>query len=59
MLIDTQAIQSAATLTAPTDAMPKDDPGAAAARWISIATAILAITAVLLASGLGVLLNLS
>jgi hypothetical protein len=58
MLIDTQAIQSAATLTAPTDAMPKDDPGAAA-RWISIATAILAITAVLLASGLGVLLNLS
>jgi hypothetical protein len=59
MLIDTQAIQAAATLSAPMGALPKADSGAAAARWISIGTTILAVSGVLLASGLAVVLNLS
>ena len=59
MWIDTQTIQPATTLTASTGAMPEQDLDAPAARWVPIATAVLAGIAVVLACGLAVAMNLS
>ncbi len=59
MQVEAQTIQSAATLSAATEAMPKQDLEASAARWVPIATGLLTIIAVLLASGLAVVMNLS
>ena len=65
MRIDTQTIQSLAvqpiaTSRSASDAMPRSAFASRAARWLSIAATVLATTtAVLLACGLAVMLNLS
>jgi hypothetical protein len=57
MRIDTPTIQPIVT---PAGAMPASALGARPARWIQIVATILAtITAILLASGLAVVMNLS
>jgi hypothetical protein len=57
MRIDTQTIRPVATLDATTGAMP--EPGARAMRWAAVAATVATITAVLLACGLAVVMNLS
>jgi hypothetical protein len=60
MRIDTSAIQTIAAQRAPSDAMPEHAFGGRAARWVPLVATVLATTtAVLLASGLAVVLNLS
>jgi hypothetical protein len=60
MRIDMQTIQPMALPGAATEALPEPVFGARARRWISLAATVLATTtAVLLASGLAVVMNLS
>ena len=60
MRIDMQTIQPMALPGAATEALPEPLLGARARRWISLAATVLATTtAVLLASGLAVVMNLS
>jgi hypothetical protein len=60
MRIDMQTIQPMALPGAATDALPEQVLGARALRWISLAATVLPTTAaVLLASGLAVVMNLS
>jgi hypothetical protein len=60
MRTNTQTIRPMAIPGAATDARPEQVLGAGALRWISIAATILATTtAVLLASGLAIVMNLS
>jgi len=60
MRIDAPTIQPIALPGAPTETLPEQLFGTRALRWISLAATILATTsAVLLASGLAVVMNLS
>jgi hypothetical protein len=60
MRTDTRTIQPTTTLSAPSDAMPKHAFGASAARFLPLLATVLATsTAVLLACGLAVAMNLS
>jgi hypothetical protein len=60
MRIDTRTIRTMATPGAPGGAMPEHAFGGRAARWVPlVATVLAATTAVLLASGLAVVMNLS
>jgi hypothetical protein len=60
MRTDAMTIQPLATAGAATDALPHHALGARVGRWLAIAATVLATTlAVLLASGLAVVMNLS
>jgi hypothetical protein len=59
MRIDTQTIRPVATFAAASGAMPEPASGARAMRWVAIAATVVTITAVLLACGLAVVMNLS
>ena len=60
MRIDMQTIQPMALTGARTEALPEPVLGDRALRWISLAATVLATTAaILLASGLAVVMNLS